>query len=266
MQRSSLLPESFRAYSSQHAVAPPPISGPSLDPASERHFRFQRANSGVPGHFWTCVSGAILACWACPGETSKGSVGAWAGLRSGGVRGSPNGVLLGPSSLWTAVAGGLPVSCTAQSRGRHHHGHGCESALRWRLAGHLVARECCAQCSVRLAAVGVGLDWRALTARARWAGEGPARVWWGARGEGTSYGEARCRVVGGRCERKLVTGWEVCARESWVNDVCVPWCPECRLVRERKGNSEWKLVRVGGWPAWELGQGMEEEPMQGWCT
>ena len=167
--------EGRRDYSSQHAE-PPPVSGAPPDPASERRFGLQRAGPGVPAPFGGRVCGAVLARWARPDGTSKGWVGAWAGLRPGSVWDSPNGALGGPSSLWTAVACGLTVSCTFQSRGRHHHGHCCESAVRRRAAGHPVARECCAHCGRRSAAAGVGLGVRALVARARWTGAGPARV------------------------------------------------------------------------------------------
>ena len=172
MQRSSFLPEVHEDYNSRHAT-PPPVSGAPLDPASERPFGLQRAGPGVPVPSGGRVCAAVLVHWACPDETSKGWVGAWAGLLPGSVWGSPNGALRGPSSLWTAVAGGLAVSCTAQSRGRHHHGHGCESALPRRVAGHLVARECCAHRG-RLVSCGSRAGLGASVARARWAGEGLA--------------------------------------------------------------------------------------------
>lgn len=259
-----LLLDCGRDYSSQHA-APPPVSGAPLVPASGRPFGRQGAGPEVPAPFGERVRGAVLARCACPKEASKGLVGAQAGLRSGSVWGSPSRVLVGPFSLWTAVAGGHTVSCTPQSRGRHHHGHGCESALRRRVAGHFVARECCARCGAR-SARRCSRAWRAGAKRAcavsGWV-EGGSSVAWGARGEGatrgTDYGNVlgASRVesgyrVGGAGRGKLISVYE----RDVLSD----------LLWGGRGVPRGSWLEWEGWPAWELGQGMGKSFMQVWST
>lgn len=48
-----------------------------------------------------------------------------------------------------------------------------------------------------------------------------ASVACGARGEGTSLTGSLLQGCGGRPEWKLITGWEECTRESWVQGVYV---------------------------------------------
>lgn len=81
---------------------------------------------------------------------------------------------------------------------------------------------------------------------------------------GSAWGYSLQGCVGLR-EWKLVTGWEGHVGESWLQGVCLRAVLSAVSLQGER-SAEWKLVGVGGIACREIGRGIGEESMQGWCT